>query len=224
MDIQLAREKSKKLGIAEIQIVREEYEMLLLSGIFQSPMGKKLVFRGGTALRLAYNSPRFSDDLDFSVIEPINTKKFNKWCQKTALNNPYLQLKEALRKRFTLFAFFRILDPALPETISIKLEVSVRKESWKQEKDYKLMTLKSEVSPLTALAQVASLERIEKEKLSISPRRVRDIFDLWYIDQLLKKNKPMNFKGFTDKQVKRDLNRLLALNSRSLIEPWLPKK
>lgn len=224
MDIQLAREKSRKLGISEVQIVREEYEMLLLSKIFDSPIGKKLVFRGGTALRLAYGSQRFSEDLDFIRIEPVEVAEFQKWCQETAEDNPYLELGEALKKQFTLFALFKIKDPALADTISIKVEISIREGKRKQGKDYKLLKLQSEVTPLTALAQVASPEWIEKEKLSISPKRVRDIFDLWFLGQILKKQYEMDFSGFKPSEVKRELHKILALGARRLIEPWLPKK
>jgi predicted nucleotidyltransferase component of viral defense system len=45
--------------------VREYWEMLILKELTESLLGEKLVFIGGTALRLVYNSPRFSDDLDF---------------------------------------------------------------------------------------------------------------------------------------------------------------
>jgi len=224
MDIQLAREKSKKLGISQVQIVREEYEMFLLSKIFDSTLGKKLVFRGGTALRLAYGSPRFSEDLDFSGIEPIKEKDFLKWCRETAEDNLYLELKEALKKKFTLFALFKIKDPALDETISIKIEISVRDVKWEKDRDYKLVKLQSEVTPLTVLAQVARPERIEKEKLSISPKRIRDIFDLWFLGQILKKEYKMNFSGFKPSEVKRELYRLLPLSVKRLIEPWLPKE
>lgn len=225
MDIQLAREKSRKIGISEVQIVREEYEMLLLSKIFDSPLGKSLVFRGGTALRLGYDSQRFSEDLDFTQIEPIEIGEFQKWCRETAEDNPYLELGEALKKQFTLFALFKIKeDPALTATISIKVEVSVREGKWEQGKDYKLMKLQSEVTPLTALAQVASPEWIEKEKLSISPKRVRDIFDLWFLGQILKKPHEMDFSGFRPTEVRRELHKLLALGARRLIEPWLPKE
>ena len=225
MDYRLAREKEKKLGISESQIVREEYEMFLLSKLFESTFGKKLVFRGGTALRLAYGSQRFSEDLDFSQIEPIEEYEFKRWCRETAKDNLYLELKEALKKRFTLFALFKIKDPALAGiTISIKVEISVRYGKWEKGKDYKLLKVQSEVTPLTLLAQVASPERIEKEKLAISPKRVRDVFDLWFLGQILKKNHEMDFSGFKPGEVKRELNKLLPLGARRLIEPWLQEK
>jgi len=54
-------------GVREkkIDILREylQYEMLRL--LFASRHGSKLTFLGGTALRLAYKTDRFSEDLDF---------------------------------------------------------------------------------------------------------------------------------------------------------------
>lgn len=223
MDTKLAIEKARQLKMSVIQIVREEYEMIFLARFFDSQIGKQLVFRGGTALRLAYNSPRFSDDLDFSELKPIGVAEFQKLCGEIATNNEYVELVEAVKKTFTLFAIFKIKDPALPATISIKVEISVREEQWVQDKDYTLMRLQSEITPITALAQVASLERIGKEKSSIAPARIRDIFDLWYIGQHLNKPYKMDFSAFPIIEVKRELHRLLAEGARRLIEPWLPK-
>ena len=75
MNRQLAETLEKKLGIFQEQIVREEYEMIILKALSDSKLGKSFIFRGGTALRLAYGSPRFSVDLDFSIIGDIDKKK-----------------------------------------------------------------------------------------------------------------------------------------------------
>lgn len=224
MDKQLAIAKQQELGISVVQIIREEYEVTLLNRLFDSPLGSRVVFRGGTALRLAYNSPRFSDDLDFSKIQEITEGEFQKWCQQATKAIPYLELDEALQKHYTLYAMFKVKVPILPATIGTKVEISVRQEKWEKDKDYKLMRLTSKVTPLTVLAQVASLERIEQEKRRIIPPRVRDVFDLWFIGQLLKKNYSMDFSGFTVKEVKRDLHRLLPEGKRRLLEQWLPKE
>lgn len=224
MDKKLALEKQKTLGISLVQVVREEYEMVLLNSIFDSNFGSKLVFRGGTALRLAYGSPRFSDDLDFTQIEEIKEKDFREWCRKISQATPNLELIEALRKYYTLYAKFRVKDSVLTQTIGIKVEISVRKEKWEKGKNYTLMNLKSEVTPITVMAQVASLEWIKKEKLMISPPRIRDVFDLWFIGQTLKEPVKMDFGQFSAGQVKRELHRLLPEGKQRLIETWLPKE
>lgn len=62
---------STKLQTSELNIRREYFQHLFLSYLYQLPESETLLFKGGTALRLVYNSPRFSEDLDFS------TKKTN---------------------------------------------------------------------------------------------------------------------------------------------------
>ena len=90
--------------------------------------------------------------------------------------------------------------------------------------NFTLMRLSSDVTPKTALAQVVTPSWIEKEKLSIDPPRVRDIFDLWFIGQLLNRRYKMDFSRFGSNEVKRELNRLLPEGKRMLVEPWLLKK
>ena len=222
MNKQLADTLEKKLGISQEQIVREEYEMIILKSLFESELGKSFVFRGGTALRLAYGSPRFSEDLDFSVIESIDEKESKVLLKKIANQNEALQLKEALQKKYTYFGLFRVKEDFLKQTFSIKFEASIRPAEMQKNKDYRLLTLNSQVTNLTVLAQVASLEWIKKEKKTIKPPRVRDTFDLWLIDQKLGRRAKMNFSAWKASIVKRELRKLLPENDRRLLEQWLP--
>lgn len=48
-------------------IIREYFQHLFLSELYKLPESGKMLFKGGTALRMVYGSPRFSEDLDFSV-------------------------------------------------------------------------------------------------------------------------------------------------------------
>lgn len=48
-------------------IVREYFQHLFLSELYKLPEAEHLLFKGGTALRIVYGSPRFSEDLDFSL-------------------------------------------------------------------------------------------------------------------------------------------------------------
>lgn len=50
--------------------LREMLQIILLKILHESPDGKALAFSGGTALRLLHGLPRFSEDLDFSLIRP----------------------------------------------------------------------------------------------------------------------------------------------------------
>lgn len=224
MNKQLALKKQQELGIAISQIVREEYEMILLNRIFQSGFGKDLVFRGGTALRLAYGSPRYSDDLDFTQLKNIKESDFISWCDKVVKTISNLELIETLQKHYTLFARFKITDPSLNQAISIKIEISRRKGKWVKDKNYSLAQLSSEITPITVLVQVATLKQIKEEKESILPPRIRDIFDLWFIGQKLGKPVLMDFDGIKAQSIKSDLHKLLPQKQWKLIQKWLPKK
>lgn len=59
-------------------IVREYFQHLFLANLYRLDESDKVLFKGGTALRVIYGSPRFSEDLDFSVfgIEPYAVKRF----------------------------------------------------------------------------------------------------------------------------------------------------
>lgn len=55
-------------------IIREYIQHLFLAELYQLPGSEKLLFKGGTALRIVYNSPRFSEDLDFSLFDVPNNE------------------------------------------------------------------------------------------------------------------------------------------------------
>ncbi|MBI5466486.1 MAG: nucleotidyl transferase AbiEii/AbiGii toxin family protein [Candidatus Kerfeldbacteria bacterium] len=49
-------------------VVREYCQHLFLSCLYQEAGSEKLLFKGGTALRIIFHSPRFSEDLDFTGV------------------------------------------------------------------------------------------------------------------------------------------------------------
>ena len=47
-------------------VAREYCQHLFLSYLYQQPRSEQLLFKGGTALRIVFHSPRYSEDLDFT--------------------------------------------------------------------------------------------------------------------------------------------------------------
>lgn len=223
MDILTAQALSQKLQISIDYVVREEYEILLLKELFESEYGVSLVFKGGTALRLAYNSARFSEDLDFALVKPIDRKKFINFLNEVGKKYPTIIKIQTIDKFYTLFALARIKEDYLEHTFSIKIEISKREGKWVKDKDYAENIIKSEVTPLTVLTQVATLERILKEKENALKNRkaARDVFDYWYINQLLKKEVKADFSGYNKEQTKSELHKLLARPYWRLVDSWL---
>lgn len=59
---------TKKLQTDSRNVIREYGQHLFLSYLYQVKGSERLMFKGGTALRIVYDSPRFSEDLDFTGI------------------------------------------------------------------------------------------------------------------------------------------------------------
>lgn len=55
----------QKLRIFKENILKEYLQYLILNIVFSTEYSNKLVFLGGTAIRIIHNSTRFSEDLDF---------------------------------------------------------------------------------------------------------------------------------------------------------------
>lgn len=222
MDRSAAESLSLKLGIAVEQVVREEFELSVLRPLFESRVGDSLVFKGGTALRLAYGSPRFSDGLDFSALAPIREEDFQKACRAAARNIPEAALVEALAKRFTLFALLRFRVPFIGRPFSMKIEVSVRDETWEQGRDHELKLLSSEVTNVSVLARVATLERMEEDKRNAfgSRRQPRDLYDLWFISQKLGRELEPDLKGIPPAVLRRELRKYLPRGHWRIVDEW----
>ncbi len=67
----ISQESIKQLATryrtSELNIIREYFQHIFLSELYKNDGSGKLLFKGGTALRIVYDSPRFSEDLDFSL-------------------------------------------------------------------------------------------------------------------------------------------------------------
>lgn len=73
LSLESLREFTRKYQTKETNVFREYIQHLFLSSLYQLPESEKLLFKGGTALRIIYQSPRFSEDLDFTGQNIYNT-------------------------------------------------------------------------------------------------------------------------------------------------------
>jgi len=63
--------RQNQMGIFP-NIVREYFQHIFLGELYKLHDAEKLLFKGGTALRIVYGSPRFSEDLDFSLFSVLD--------------------------------------------------------------------------------------------------------------------------------------------------------
>lgn len=220
MDQFLLNKLAEELKIAPLNILREEIEMLVLFNISEQEFARNIVFYGGTALRLAYNCPRFSEDLDFLMIEPVKETELNKSLENTINQYPGLSIADLKDKRNTIFALLKLQSPYLKHSLSIKIEISKKKNGIKKE----FKALASPCSPLQPTLYTATLGSLEKTKWDALRGRdaPRDWFDAYYISSLLRKpfNPNVGFK-YDKNNFKRELRRFLPKDKWELIDESL---
>jgi predicted nucleotidyltransferase component of viral defense system len=205
-EIQLG-EYIKELGIARDHILREEAEMEILSGLSKDKLSSKMVFYGGTALRLVYDSPRFSEDIDLLVIKKTDFSEFKNWIAGIIKKYDNWKLKDIKDKRQTMFAIIGIDDRKLKHSFSVKIEAHKPEKKVKLETE--LALIKSPVSiaePLLLVPTLRELKRL-KEAALVGRKKGRDIFDLWYISQSLRENfiLPPRMPRYAEREFKNEL-------------------
>lgn len=212
----LAREQK----IAPLNIIREYLEMETLFYLSQTKLSERLIFYGGTALRLAHQSFRFSEDLDFIFKkESIRDKKdLAQVLQSVVQANDGVGLEEVIDKRQTLFGLLLIKNNLLKHSIRLKIEISKKTNGVKAEN----LLLISPTSNKEVIFQTATLTALHqlKKRAIISRNFPRDWFDYWYLSQKLKITEPKIGKKFpfSKPEFGRELKRWLPAGKWKIIK------
>lgn len=174
-------EKFTKLQQTSVQnVVREYCQHLFLSYLYQNPGSEKLLFKGGTALRIILKSPRFSEDLDFTGVG-ITHKEIEELFTNTLANiektGMTVHVTEATRTTggYLGIAVFEAYDIK----INVQIEVSLRRGPWFK-KTRALIT--SDYIPAYTLVHL-SLENIILGKFEalIARHKPRDFYDYFFL-------------------------------------------
>lgn len=165
----------------ELSVVREYVQHVLLDILFQiKGVDAKLAFKGGTALRLLRNSPRFSEDLDFTGwAKPYHVGEWIKQTAKEASRHG-LDFK-MVESNETSGGWFALMDTQVYDwPIRIEWNVSLRASGKPAPHETTLVT-----SPLWTAYSVTALETDEmvSEKIQALLRRKepRDFYDLYFL-------------------------------------------
>lgn len=206
----LIEKLAKDLKIAPLNIIREYFEMEVLHYLSRSKLADNILFYGGTALRIAYQSFRFSEDLDFLFIKNLKSSRqeLKKVLQAAVKENQGMAVEEVIDKRSTLFGLLHIENNLLKHPIRIKIEISKKKNGIASEN----LLLISPTSNKEVIFRTAKLESIyELKKKAIQNRDMpRDWFDYWYISQKLHQGEISGKKfPFNKNEFARELKRWL---------------
>jgi len=178
IDYQVIKQLSGKYQTGEKNVVREYLQHLFAQFFYSQPESENFLFKGGTALRLVYHSPRFSEDIDFSGIK--NGVRYENILEKVierfALEGFECELVESKATSGGWLAILRFL--AFGKTINIRNEISFRGRQIKKE----AVMISSDFIPAYKLF-LLSPDKLVKEKIAalLTRNKTRDIFDLYFI-------------------------------------------
>lgn len=174
-------EKFTKLQQTSVQnVVREYCQHLFLSYLYQNPGSEKMLFKGGTAMRIILKSPRFSEDLDFTgagithkEIEGLFTDTLAN-IEKTGMT---VHLEEAAK---TTGGYLGIaIFEAYEMKINVQIEVSLRRG--KAFKKIRAL-IASDYIPAYTLVHLPLEDIIQGKLEALADRhKPRDFYDYFFL-------------------------------------------
>ncbi|MDP4010607.1 MAG: nucleotidyl transferase AbiEii/AbiGii toxin family protein [Candidatus Roizmanbacteria bacterium] len=113
--------------------LKEYIQYLVLSLLYNQNKMKNLVFKGGSCLRICYELPRLSEDLDFDYDENILGKKIleelDLYLKKEIRNKYYFQLETKIQSTIRLYLKFPFLKDLGLATASESNKLYVKVET-----------------------------------------------------------------------------------------------
>jgi len=159
----------------------EIYEIETLEKLKNAGFLGPLVFGGGTMLRLCYNIPRYSADLDFWFVREVDKDayfaRFRQYLERE------YELTDSEIKLYTLL--FEIRSEGYPK----RLKIEIRKR--KKDCDFQDTIAFSEFSTKQIILRTHTLEQSMTNKIEAALER-KDIRDCFDIEFLLRRGIPLS--------------------------------
>lgn len=174
-------EKFTKLYQTDTENVAREYcQHLFLSFLYQQPDSERLLFKGGTALRLLFKSPRFSEDLDFTgtgIIQKTVEELFANTLleiERTGMRVEITEAKETTGGYLGIATFF-LYD------LKIKIQIEVSLRQGKRLKGTRTL-VHSEYLPAYTVVHLPIEDIISGKLQALFARtKPRDFYDYYFL-------------------------------------------
>lgn len=200
-----------QLHTTALNVAREYCQHLFLSAFYQRHAADRVLFKGGTALRIIYGSPRFSEDLDFSgfgIRKPAIEELITETLSAVERVGVAVEIEEA---KATSGGYLGIIHHRCGEyRVEIRVEISLRDRAAVKPET---ALIAGDFLPAYTLLHLPQ-ERLVAEKLKalLDRAKPRDFYDLYFI--LRKGLLPQKSRHL----LKEVLGRLQRMKSESLQE------
>lgn len=238
IDIQTLSQLSKTNKIDRFTILREILQISFLNYFYKSPEGKNVFFKGGTCLKLLYNSNRFSEDLDFSTsLDHNGLKKIvSKTVESLNLEYPEIYYKDidsisGVTKKIYL------PTEITAQPLTIRLDFSQREKVFLPRQK----TISTDL-PVLSVSVINYMDQkeilAEKIRAIMARERGRDLYDFWFLlnkkvefdKKLIQKKLDLYKKKYSleklierinswnEKELTQDVSKFLPKNDRMVLQ------
>ena len=237
IDLITLKQLSDQKQIDQFTLLREILQISFLNEMFSFPETKDVYFKGGTCLKLIYQSNRFSGDLDFSTtinkscldsLVDASVKKMGKVFPGLSVKNE--ESLEGVTKKIYL------KTEISPQDLTIRLDFSQRENVLEPKQS--VISTDLPVPSFTLVNHISNREILaEKYRAIMSRKKGRDIYDFWYLltkktllDKKLVQNKlnlygnkyePAAFiekiKKWNKEEIIQDVNKFLPKKDRDVL-------
>jgi predicted nucleotidyltransferase component of viral defense system len=154
-------------------VKQEQFELDVLDKLNSRKLLDRLVFGGGTMLRLCYGLNRFSVDLDFWIIRDIDIARLFKELKEYL--SMFYTLKDSANKFHTLL--FEVKSKEYPRSLKIEIRKEKKKIKTEQAIAY------SRYANMQVFLKVVSLKDMMRAKIEafIQRKEIRDAFDMEFL-------------------------------------------
>ncbi len=181
------KQKARTFKVPISSIERDYAQSWLLSHL------PKMAFKGGSCIRKAYiDNYRFSDDLDFTLLENCNLSDLKSKIQKTikkTRNSSGISFlddlkSEEVKNGYVFIIYFRILRSS-GDPHKIKMDITKKENEIIFDPVQKRDILHKYSDKINEQINVYTLEEIftEKTRSLFERTRPRDLYDVWYLNK-----------------------------------------
>ena len=171
-------------------IVREYAQHVFLTELYRLPGSEHLLFKGGTALRIVYGCPRFSEDLDFSLFS-IAPNKVTSFVEElfvgvlAEMEHAGIRVEIGDKSAPTSGGYFGVATLHAAGYTSIGIEINV---SSRQRTDIRgeVDSVANDFVPTYTLYHLPQEELVEEKVFGalLERKKPRDYYDLYFIREL----------------------------------------
>jgi predicted nucleotidyltransferase component of viral defense system len=179
LDQKFLEEIARKKEASFLNVAREYLQHLFLRSFYSQKGSEDFAFKGGTALKIVFGSPRFSEDLDFSGIK-------NNWQYEKVLEETLIDLTregvevEIIDSKATTGGHLATLGVNLfGQKIEIMNQISFREKDEVAKEN--VVIVSDFVPPYNLFLFKREILVGEKIRALIERAKARDFFDLYFV-------------------------------------------